>query len=403
MKSKTGNIVILKKRLLILPAAAIMAILLYKVFYIKLTGHHEGIFLLKGRKGHLFEVKDDLYLGDGSRYIFGLDFDRFMSCRKGDFAGKAPCLYYEWNEKDGSGFIRNYLPGGRQIFTSLSRFEYAEKESDIPEELEVHGIFVGGGLPANVAWENEVMENETGMAYFDGKRWFHLWCNVNEGIASAITKRQLDPSRWRFLGSRILNASNKELALTSEHEVGMDGVPLRIRKSAYFRAGRPYFIMSIKVTNAGDRPVGYYYTYGDEPWLGDFGTSAGNVGWVSDRLIKYVQFVDTSKYNYAGLFDYGNDANGSPHNFTNVANFIEWHGKNKPAVYFSNGADDYPKNDGKKVPLSSDERFIGLEWGPITLAPGESDMYALVIGMAEYNPITGLPVKPSVRLKFVPQ
>ena len=87
MKSKTSNAKTLKKRLLLLflPAAALIAVLLYKAFDVKYTGHHEGIFLLKGGKGSLFEIKDDLYLGDGSRYVFGLDFDRFMSCRKGDF------------------------------------------------------------------------------------------------------------------------------------------------------------------------------------------------------------------------------------------------------------------------------------------------------------------------------
>jgi len=47
------------------------------VFTVKvnITGSYEGIFLLKGEPGALYELKDDLYLGEGYRYIWGIDFE----------------------------------------------------------------------------------------------------------------------------------------------------------------------------------------------------------------------------------------------------------------------------------------------------------------------------------------
>ena len=41
-----------------------------------LSGNYEGIFLLKGQGGAVWEVKDDLFLGEGHRYIAGIDLQR---------------------------------------------------------------------------------------------------------------------------------------------------------------------------------------------------------------------------------------------------------------------------------------------------------------------------------------
>jgi hypothetical protein len=383
---------------------AVLFVLLVSLVRFNITGRFEGLFLLKRCHGKLLELKDDLYLGDGYRLIYGLNFEWAKPYRSYDKLTKnAPCLYFEWDDKDGKGFVRNFLPGGKRITTSLGRFDYAENQGNIGRGLEVHGLFVGGGLPAMVSSEETVTLNETGMAYWDGKRWYHLWCSVNEGIAPASTKVQINPSKWKFLGSKVLQESSQSIAITSAHEIDLDGHPLRMDRYAYFKAGKPYFILSIRVKNIGTEPASFYYSYGDEPWVGDFGSSAGNVGWVKDALIKRVQFVDTTKYSYAGFFDCGNDLVSSYGNFTQTANFIEWFGQNVPTVYFSNGADDYPPADGVGKVLGSDERFIGLEWGPQTLDPGQSVLYALAIGMAENDPTTGFPVKPEIRLKYMPK
>lgn len=355
-----------------------------------ITGSHEGFFLLKGQMGALFEVKDDIFLGEAYRYIIGIDFDKARELYYRlliNSAVKEPYLYYKWDEKNGEGFVRNHLTGGRQILINFSRFvdEFGKDAS---------GLFVGGGLPENVKDDDKVKMNATGVAYYDGTRWFHIWCNANE----ALFNRNLEPlypSSWKYLGSRIIRHSEKELILESNHEVMLDNVPLLINRHVSFKAGAPYFILSVAVRNAGSVPVSYYYVYGDDPWLGNYGSSGGNIGWSGDGFYNYVGRIDTNKYNYAGYFDFGNGAIGERHVYTRLANFIEWFGDTKPFVYFSNGPYDIPPVSNEKIPLSSNARYIAIDWEQ-TLPPDQSTTYTMAIGMANIDPKTGFPVKPDI-------
>ncbi len=361
-----------------------------------ITGSYEGLFLLKGKDGALFEVKDDLYLGEANRYIAGIDFEKekLFLHRLFKATAREPYLSYEWNETKGAGFVRSYFPGGKQMLTCFSRFlDDGDKEAA--------GLFVGGGLPANVKDDSIVKENETGMAFFNGERWFHIWCNVNEGILTDKLEK-IYPSSWKYLGSRVLHQNDYDLIFESSHEVLVDSVPLRVDRRAHFRAGETYFVLRVSIQNIGNRPTIYYYFYGDEPWLGNYGTAGGNVGWAADGLHDFEGLLNTKKYHYAGIFDYGNDAIGEGHHYTLTANFIEWFGVEEPVVWFSNGPLSAPGTSGKKVPLSSNERFFGIQWGPRTLEPRQSDVYTLAIGMAGRDQKTGFPVKPETDMSNFP-
>jgi hypothetical protein len=368
--------------------------ILFSIVHFDIRGHFDGLFLLKGSHGWRYELKDDLYVGDGDRVLWSIDFgDPNLRLHNSIYHHKPgqPYLYYEWDAKDGSGFIRNFFPGGRQLLTCFGRYLDDDKE-------QVHGLFVGGGLPASVLGNDNVYMDETGMAYFDGTRWYHLWCNVNEGIISGMGEVLL-PSRWKFLGSRVIDESDSTAAFASSHEVAVDGVPLRIDRYVYLNAGDTYFILEIKVTNIGNAPAHYNYLYGDEPWVGNYGSSRGNVGWVADGFVKYATTVDATRYSWAGFYDYGNDAAGEEHRFTGAADFIQWFGNNRPMVYFSNEEGNVEDENGaKKIPLASDTRFIGLQWNDQRLDPQQSTTYTLAVGMAGHDPLTGFPVKPEIML-----
>jgi hypothetical protein len=166
---------------------------------------------------------------------------------------------------------------------------------------------------------------------------------------------------------------------------------------AYFTAGEPYFILSLEITNVSKVFAHYVYIYGDEPWLGNFGTSGGNVGWVKDRLIQRVGTVDSKKYHYAGFFDYGNDINREGHNFTKKANFLQWESKQEPILYFTNSSFE-KYNPLNHEPLNSNARFLGIQFNETNLIPGEAVYYDIAIGMASLDPKTGFPVKPATLL-----
>lgn len=38
----------------------------------------------------------------------------------------------------------------------------------------------------------------------------------------------------------------------------------------------PELNLTVRIFNPGSGVVNYYYSYGDEPWLGDFGSAAGD-------------------------------------------------------------------------------------------------------------------------------
>jgi len=364
------------------------------VVRINFKGHYEGVFLLKGSGRYLFELKDDLYLGDEHRLIYGLDFDDPLYRIAHLFdrnRHEAPYLAYEWNTKDGEGYIRNYLPDGRQLVTNFSRFT-----DDLGKEAA--GLIVGGGMPDSVMEDNHTRMSETGMSYFNGKRWFHIWCNANEAVLSAQTLKPVYPSQWKFLGSKVLNASEKVLTLMSSHQITIDNVPLRMDRVAFFKAGEPYFILSVRIQNMGKQFASYSYMYGDEPWLGNFGSSEGNVGWTKDGLVKQVGSIDTNKHTFAGMFDYGNDLIGEGHDYTMMANFMEWRSDPNPGAYFSNSPFD-KFDPATHTPLNSNGRFIGLQWWG-DLKPGETERYYIAIGMAGLDPKTGLPAKPEVDWKM---
>jgi hypothetical protein len=362
-----------------------------KKTYFNATGDHEGLFLLKGENGSWFELTDDLFPEEAHRLIYGSPltwFKHVVQTQKCN-ASASSCINFEWNESTGRGFIQNAFPDGTKLLMCLSRF-------DIPQGSGTKGLFLGGGLsPDNPDYRIDDV-NEAGMAYFDGKRYYHIWCNVNEALVSARDTKALSyPSQWEFLGSKVLENNGKDVTLSSRHRTVIDGIPFDIDKFLSYEAGDTYFTLVTKVTNRGSFPGRFFYIYGDEPFLGNYGSSQGNVGWLKGGIVNMESYFDTKRNTFAGMFDYGNALIGERHeDYTGKANFIEWDVKSRPDYgYFANkeGGTGFLPN----TPLANpDNRFIGLEWGPRLLKPGESFLVTLAIGMAGNNPGTGFPVKP---------
>jgi hypothetical protein len=237
------------------------------------------------------------------------------------------------------------------------------------------------------------------MAYHNGKKWNHIWCTANEGIRfTEHPEISVEPTHWHFLGSRVLKDEGGMLKLWSGHDAVIGGMSLKMDRIVTYRAGDPYFVLAVSLQNVGDRDVPYYYLYGDEPWVGDYGSSAGDVGWVKDRLFFFEGTVDLKKYGFAGMYDLGNPVIGEhSQDFTRTANFAEWLGPNRPdLVYFSNDDKRYP-DESARIPLSSVlNRIMVMQWGPRTLKPGQVSTYVLALGMAKAVPGLTIPVKPAV-------
>jgi hypothetical protein len=304
-----------------------------------------------------------------------------------------PCIDFKWDKSRGRGFIRNTWPDGSKLVINLGRFK--DSDGKYPS-----GIFIGGGLPPSDP-DYRFMNNEaTGMTYFDGRRWYHIWCNANEGLLSPVDSSIVSyPSEWAFKGSWVLENDGRNLTIESKHRIMFAGVPLDVNRVLFYTAGKSYVILSTLLTNRGTVPLPIQYMYGDEPWIGDFGSSAGDVGWVERELILTEQEINTRQHTYFGMFDYGNELSGEDHGFTGAANFIEWNRDERPTKAYVSNFSGGVINPGKVVPLvSRTNRFIGLQYGPYILKPGESFSFTIAVGMAEHDPKTGFPIKPKTEL-----
>jgi len=358
-------------------------------------GDFDGIFLLSREDGLGLLIKDDMYAEEVGRLIYHVSFDLFWKRYRSlisRITGKS-LLHFEWDHRLGRGFIKNYYPDGTKLIVTFGR---ALDDAGRP----YNGLFLGGGLPYTELSAGEVTRNETGMAYNDGKEWRHLWCTANEGLRSATLPGEVtEPTGWRFLGSRVVEEGQDRVVIWSGHEMVLDGVPLRMDRRIYYRAGDPYFVLAVSLLNAGSRDLSYFYIYGDEPWVGGYGSSAGDVGWVRDRLFFFEGIVDPEKYGYAGIYDYGNPVIGEGHGFTRIANFVEWAGPSRPdLVYFTNDDTRFPE-DAARIPLSSVvNRLLVMQWGPRLLKVGQRATYVMAFGMALPAAGDSPPVKPAVRL-----
>lgn len=364
---------------------------------VNFQGDLEGLYLLRGAKGSGFELRDDVYLGEAERVIAKAEFRWIHDLLADSSATKATHLRYKWNARGGHGYIHNVNPDGTEFIVCLSRF--LDSSGKIPR-----GLFIGGELPQPIYGNDGVRLNETGMAFKKGGRWYHIWCNANEGIANSKSpEKMIYPSEWEFLGSKVLFSSKKEIVLKSSHQTNLDGVPTRIDRFLFHNANDTYVTLAIRIKNIGDTPTGFFYVYGDEPWLGDYGTSAGNVGWTEGKLFHYTGVVDPIAQTTAGMADLGNPF--SPYeqgrNFSGLANFMSWIGMVRPSlVYFANKEGD-PHDESERIPLDSpNNRVLFAQWGPTKILPQESATIILVIGMANRNPKTGLPTQPKMNFNW---
>ena len=376
-----------KRKLLVIGAvvAAIVLLVVCGRIDFSFQGHWEGIYLLKGQTGGVLRVTDDVYLGEEGMVVAGADLEWLREIFHVHSQEDRPHLDLWWNEGDGEGYVRNYLGGNKVLMTSFSRYQDSDNQR-------THGLFIGGALPDALLDDSK---NNSGMSYFDGEHWSHIWCNTNEGIGSTVSPHRYPPSAWRFLGSRVVSQTDEQVVVASYHELSVDGLPLRMERTMEMNAGVPDLELTIKLSNAGNGISQYFYYYGDEPWLGDFGSAAGDVGWVDGQLVEYETTIDPKKFSYAGMADYGSSVLGEGHSFGHLSNFIAWSGPDRPdIVFFANQYSGFDQNRPVRVPLQGDARSIGMYWSR-TLFPGETKVMNLQIGMAEQDAATGMPKLPT--------
>lgn len=357
-----------------------------------LTSSNSALYLIKDDYGRL-HITRDLSLEDSGKLVFMIDANpvfKFLDSMATALTDD-PFIEVTWDEENGKGIIKEFRPDGTIFQVVLSRYT----EGGIP-----HGIFIGGELPFGDANRFESKTNDnTGMSYYDGKKWQHIWCSINEAFEIKGIKRLFSPWDWRYIGSKVIKkSSGNEVMIESLHQLNthLDNAPvpvkLSMRRTLSKRSGEDYIRLRVEVINRGSVPVNYAFMFGDEPWVGRYGSSAGNVGWSRETVYRHESFISPFEHNFAGFWDIGNDLAGEKDKFSGYANFVEWTPNPPTTIYFSN---DFGKVEDGRVLNSPNNRVIDLMWLNQELMPDESKSYTLAIGMAKPSKET-LPVKPEV-------
>ncbi len=350
---------------------------LYVAFGI--TSSNSVLYVLRDSGGTL-SFTNDLSFDDTDRLLFMVDASCIFSFlqRTASAAVHSPLLELTWNAKDGKGVIKDIRPDGDKFIVLLSRYREVQ---GIPQ-----GVFIGGDLPyGDIDRLSDEGRNNSSIAFYDGERWFHIWCNINEAVNIGDVPGQVMISDWHYLGSKILKSTFNEVILQSEHEVlrkTNKGAPVRIlmTRTLFKKAGEDSVILKVEYKNTGKSPVILSYALGDEPWIGNFGEfSSGDVGWAPGRIIEREGYVLPTKDRAAGFVDIGNSREKGRGQFTGYANFIEWSPNPPDVVFFS---DNFAKIEEGKPLDSPDNRIINLLWLNQLLSPGESMSYTVTIGMA---------------------
>lgn len=346
-----------------------ISLFLFVLFqYLHFSTNSAVLYFLKDDKG--FRVTTDISFHEVDSLVFRIDATGLFNTlfTNAAAATNSPILDASFDASRGKGIIKEFRPDGTFLELSLSRFD--------EEGVSPAGVIIGGDFPPG---DSAMRREGGGMAFFDGSQWIHIWCTANEGIGVAGGGPVYEPHRWRYISGRIVKRSFTEVIIESTHDVVLMFDPVLIERRISAKAGDDFVTLMIRVTNPGKRSILYDYAYGDEPWIGRYGSSEGEVGWFDDGLITRETFIDPQRHSFIGYVDIGNKDAGEAGDFSGYANFIQWIDTIPSEVYVSN--DFYSVRD--RVLDSRDNRVMNIVWKDQYLAPGESREYLLRIGFIQ--------------------
>jgi len=281
-----------------------------------------------------------------------------------------------WNPRTGRGSVLQVLKNGDKLRTAFQM------------------VFKGytGGL---------VIGSFSGSGYglfprrpINGFEKINVFCAQDESIWDHTEKAEYtygwsenygtgeDGKRLEYVGGKVLEQGPERIVLRSENAGGC----YRVRKVAYTRLDVPWWILATRLSNRCGRPVRFDFFSGDDPWIGLYRSSDGDVGWTPEGLVRRERALGLGRFESGGFYDLGNEALGQREgSFSNQANFFLL----DPAVplpdltlfanRFAHSADEV--DPGRPLDNKS-LTALNMGWRNLRLAPGEGFTVAFAVGLA---------------------
>ena len=289
----------------------------------------------------------------------------------------APRFVCSWDPATGKGKVTQHLVGG-------DRYELC---------LQCRFPGYAGGL-----WAGSM--NGSGFQWIPpepvrGFKSLNLICAQDESIYDETAGLEYDAGwsenfgkgadgvRLEYLGGEIVSdGSVGDLVLRSVNGAGC----WQVSRYLLWPRGTDYVVISSAIENTcKDRRIISFWT-GEDPWIGRYRTSEGDVGWYSGGIVKTELALEGSQFRWGGMYDLGNDLTGEDSSrFSNVANFhaVDPSLPAPSVAFFANrfahAAEDI--EPGRPLDNKSLTAF-NLGWTKIALAAGDDVRFRYAFGRA---------------------
>ena len=268
------------------------------------------------------------------------DGDRYELCLHCKYPGYAGGLWV--GSQDGSGFL--WVPAKPpEGFPSLNLF--CAQDESIRDEDE--------GLEYDAGWSENLGRGDDGV-------------------------------RLEYRGGAVVSdgSGGGDLVLRSVNGRGCH----EVTKLLLWPRGVGYVVVSTTLRNVCDHPKRLSFYTGDDPWIGRYKTSDGDVGWTAAGLVRTEAAIDPTTFRHGGLYDLGNALLGqSSAPFSNVASFIALDPTLPPpsVVLFANAFAHDPAEVDPSRPLDNRSMTaLNIGWRGVVLEPGGALRVRYALGRA---------------------
>lgn len=232
-----------------------------------------------------------------------------------------------------------------------------------------------------------------------GFAFLNIWCAFDETLHETDTGENYGfgwsqnfgerhaGRRLRYVAGEVLHHSDAMVLLEATNEGGCYRTTRRLR----WTRGDRHVVLAQVVRNTCEHPVSFDYWIGEDPWIGTYKSSEGDVGWIllegeSPRIVRRESRFDGKRFVCTGQYDLGNEMAGDEEgSFSGVANFLRlspWSPR-PDGVYFANL---FAHTDGEideEKPLDNETlTAFNLGWRGVELEPGSTFSLTWAVGIA---------------------
>jgi hypothetical protein len=301
-----------------------------------------------------------------------------------------PALHTNWNPATGRGHVLQVLANGDRLRTAF-HIGYKGYTGGL-----VIGSFSGSGYGMAPARPIRGFKTINLFCAQDESIWDHgkgveLTYGWSENYGSGPDGERLD-----LVKGEVIERGPRRIVLRSRNAGGC----YEVTKVAYTRLDVPWWIIATRIVNICRHPVRFDLFSGDDPWIGLYRSSDGDVGWTPEGLVRRETAFGIGRFTAGGFYDLGNQALGQQEgSFSNQANFLLL----DPAVplpdltLFANRFAHHRKEIDPRRPLDNKSlTALNMGWRRQRLLPGQALTVAFALGRARTRRPGEIPTLPEI-------